>query len=138
MMNKRAQIDITNVVLVILIIVLIIIGVIVYINQKNQIKSLNDLVTKNNIEYQILKGMIYDYYTLSDNNPRNMFVNTKFPCWNNTRAFSDSGLIEYYVQCVSNTTYVRIPIVYNNQETKFYLYNGTIIPVVLAPLNKTR
>lgn len=137
-MNKKGQINIGYAVLVILIIVLVIIGIVIYINQRNQIISQNDLITKSNIEYQILKSMVYDYYTLPDNNPRNMFVNTKFPCWNNTRAFSDTGLIEYYVQCVSNITYVKIPIVYHEHETKFYLYNGTIIPVVLDALNKTK
>ena len=131
--GKKGQINILTLVVIVLLIGLIV-GIFVYIRIINENKRLNDLIIKNNIEYQILKGMIYDYYSLPDNNLRNQIIDTKLPCWNNTRAFSQNGLIEYDVQCQSNITYVKIPILYYDHNTTFYLYNGTVFTIILNSL----
>lgn len=137
-MNKKGQIDITNAILLIIILVLVIISIVMYINQKNEIKRLNTLVEKSNIEYHILREIIQDYYTLPADNLRNTAVDLKMPCVNGTRAFSENGLIEYNVACLSDSTWVIVPILYNSHSTKLYVWNGTIIPVILDALNKTK
>ena len=131
--GKKGQINI----FVIFILVLIVLTIIFYVGWRlyeSNIKELQDINNKNNIEYQLLKNMIYDYYSLPDNNLRNQIIDTKLPCWNNTRAFSQNGLIEYDVQCQSNITYVKIPILYYDHNTTFYLYNGTVFTVILNSL----
>ena len=136
-MKKKGQIDI-SIILIVILIIFLIIGVIIYISQRNEIKRLNDLVNKSNIEYHILRSIIQDYYTLPTDNLRNTAVNLKMPCINGTRAFSENGLIEYNVACVSNSTWVIVPILYKDHSTKLYIWNGTIIPVILDALNKTK
>jgi hypothetical protein len=136
-MNKKGQIDIKDILIIILIIGLII-GIVVYVRIINENKRLQNLVDKSDIEFNILKNIIQDYYTLSNDNLRNTAVNLRLPCYDGTRAFSENGLIEYNIACISNSTWVVVPILYNNHSTKLYIWNGTIIPVVLDALNKTR
>ena len=131
--GKKGQINIFGVFCIFAFIFIIILVYISWNEYKNN-KKLKDINNQNDVEYQLLKNMVYDYYLLPDNNLRNQFVNTKFPCWNNTRAFSQNGLIEYNVQCQLNTTYVKIPILYYDHNTTFYLYNGSVFSVVLNSL----
>lgn len=136
-MNKKGQINILTIVFIILIIA-VIVGVFVDIRLINENKRLNALVEKGNIEYHILRDIIQDYYTLPPSNIRNSVVNLKIPCQIGTRAFSENGLIEYQVACISNSTSVLVPILYNNHSTKLYVWNGKLIPVELGALNKTK
>lgn len=121
----------TNLILGSIIVILFIIEIILFFRTNNEKKNLEN---RYNLEYSSLKGLIDDYYLLPEENLRNQFISSEHPC--GLRAFSQDGLIEYQTTCLNNLTYIKIPILYYEHPTTFYIYNGTLFPVIIPSLKQ--